>query len=122
VSESEFYSAGAPGGGAATANRYRYVYGAGQYDALGRLLGATYQGWTGSWSSTLAHNLTGITYDPSGNLTAMRRYRQDATLAARWTRQQAGAVRRRMRLRTAHNLKPSMSQFVGNISTRLTLP
>jgi hypothetical protein len=57
VSESEFYRAGAPGGGAATANRYRYVYGAGQYDALGRLLGATYQGWTGSWSSTLAHNL-----------------------------------------------------------------
>jgi RHS repeat-associated protein len=80
VSESEFYSAGAPGGGAATANRYRYVYGAGQYDALGRLLGATYQGWTGSWSSTLAHNLTGISYDPSGNITAMRRYREDGTL------------------------------------------
>jgi RHS repeat-associated protein len=80
VSESEFYNAGAPGGGAATANRYRYVYGAGQYDALGRLLGATYQGWTGSWSSTLAHNLTGITYDPSGNITAMRRYREDGTL------------------------------------------
>jgi len=56
------------------------VYGAGQYDALGRLLGATYQGWTGSWSSTLAHNLTGISYDPSGNITAMRRYREDGTL------------------------------------------
>ena len=83
VSESEFHNAGAPGGGAATANRYRYVYGAGQYDALGRLLGATYQGWTGSsWAgtSTDSHSLTGITYDPSGNITAMRRYREDGTL------------------------------------------
>jgi len=44
---------------------------------MGRFKGATYQGWTGSWTSTLPHNLTVITYDPSGNITAQRRYRED---------------------------------------------
>jgi YD repeat-containing protein len=77
VSEAEFYSAGTP----AANKRYRYLFGAGSYDALNRLKSADYSHWSGSaWTSTLAHDLAGITYDKSGNLTAMQRYRESGTL------------------------------------------
>lgn len=77
VSESEFYSGGSP----ASQKRYRFVYGTAAYDALNRLKSADYSGWTGSaWSTTLAYDLTNLTYDRSGNLVTGRRYRSAATL------------------------------------------
>lgn len=73
----EFYSKGSP----ATAKRYRYTFGATRYDALNRLKGADFSSWSGSaWTTTLAFDLAGITYDPAGNLTALQRYRETATL------------------------------------------
>jgi RHS repeat-associated protein len=76
ISESEFYSAGSP-----TQKRYRYTFGTASYDALNRLKSADFSPWSGSaWTSTLAHDLTNIAYDLSGNLTTLRRYRQSATL------------------------------------------
>jgi RHS repeat-associated protein len=75
VSEAEFYSAGSP----AVAKRYRYQFPT--YDALNRLNNADFSTWSGSsWTSTLAHDLAGISYDASGNLTALQRYRETATL------------------------------------------
>ena len=51
------------------------------YDALNRFKRADYLGWSGSaWTSTLAYDLAGITYDLNGNLTALQRYRDAATL------------------------------------------
>jgi RHS repeat-associated protein len=91
VSESEFYSAGSP----ATAKRYKYAYGTGSYDALNRLQGADFSSWNGSsWTSTLAHDLAGITYDLSGNLTALQRYRETATLLDNLTYTNAGTSNR----------------------------
>jgi RHS repeat-associated protein len=77
VSESEFYSAGSP----ATQKRYKYVFGLSAYDVIDRLKSADFSGWNGSsWTSTLAHDLANIAYDPSGNLTALQRYRETETL------------------------------------------
>lgn len=77
ISESEFYSAGSP----SAYKRYRYVFGAASYDALNRLTSADYSHWTGStWANTAAHDLTGITYDASGNLKTVQRYRENGTL------------------------------------------
>jgi RHS repeat-associated protein len=82
VSEAEFYQAGTP----ATAKRYRYVVSAANYDALNRLKGADFSPWSGTaWTSTLAYDLTNITYDGSGNLTGLRRYRSAATLVDQLT-------------------------------------
>ena len=82
VSEAEFYQAGTP----ATAKRYRYVVSAANYDALNRLKGADFSSWSGSaWTSTLAYDLTNLTYDRAGNLTALRRYRSAATLVDQLT-------------------------------------
>ncbi|HKR57146.1 MAG TPA: hypothetical protein VJS20_12670, partial [Gemmatimonadales bacterium] len=48
---------------------------------LNRLKGADYSSWSGSaWTTTLAFDLAGINYDPAGNLTALQRYRETATL------------------------------------------
>jgi len=76
VSESEFHSPGSP----APAKRYKYESGATAYDALNRLKSADFSSWNGSWTSTLAHDLAAITYDRSGNLTALQRYRETGSL------------------------------------------
>jgi RHS repeat-associated protein len=73
LQEAEFYSAGSP----APEKRYGYVFGAQSWDALNRLRSADYSGWTGAgWTTTAAHDLTGISYDAAGNLTALGRYQQ----------------------------------------------
>ena len=75
VSEAEFYNAGSP----AAAKRYRYQFPT--YDALNRLKNADFSSWNGSsWTSTLAYDLAGINYDAAGNLTALQRYRETASL------------------------------------------
>jgi hypothetical protein len=75
VSQAEFYNAGTP----ATQKRYRYAFP--NYDALNRLKSADFSSWSGSaWTSTLAYDLAGINYDVAGNLTALQRYRETATL------------------------------------------
>ncbi|MGH7427166.1 MAG: RHS repeat domain-containing protein, partial [Candidatus Methylomirabilaceae bacterium] len=77
VDTAEFYSAGSP----AAQKRYRYVFGTTSYDALNRLKSADFSSWSGSaWTSTLAYDLAGITYDAAGNLTGLQRYRETATL------------------------------------------
>lgn len=78
VSEADFYSKGTP----ASAKRYRYTFGSSSYDALNRLRIADYSYWNGSsWvNTTAAYDLTGITYDPSGNLKSLRRYGANGTL------------------------------------------
>ena len=77
VDTAEFYSAGSP----AAQKRYRYAFGLGAYDALNRLKSANFSSWSGStWTSTFAHDLAGINYDLAGNLTALQRYRETATL------------------------------------------
>jgi RHS repeat-associated protein len=83
VSETQFYNAGTPTGGGAT-KRYKYAFGTASYDALNRLKSADFSSWSGSaWTSTLAHDLTNITYDPSGNLRSLRRYPETGTLIDR---------------------------------------
>jgi hypothetical protein len=80
VLETQFYNAGTPTGAGAT-KRYKYAFGTASYDALNRLKSADFSSWSGSaWTSTLAHDLTNIAYDRSGNLTALRRYREADTL------------------------------------------
>jgi len=75
VSVAEFYSQGSP----AAQKRYRYAFPT--YDALNRLKAADFSSWSGSaWTSTLAYDLAGINYDAAGNLTALQRYRETATL------------------------------------------
>ncbi len=77
VDTAEFYSGGSP----AAQKRYRYAFGSGGYDALNRLKSADFSSWSGSaWTSTLAYDLAGINYDVAGNLTALQRYRETATL------------------------------------------
>lgn len=77
VSEAQFYNAGSP----AAAKRYKYAFATTSYDALNRLKSADFSSWSGSaWTSTLAHDLAGITYDLAGNLTALQRYRETGTL------------------------------------------
>jgi RHS repeat-associated protein len=77
VDTAEFYSAGSP----VAQKRYRYAFGASRYDALNRLMGADFSSWSGSaWTTTLAYDLAGITYDAAGNLMALQRYRETATL------------------------------------------
>jgi len=77
VSEAEFYSAGSP----ATNKRYKYVFGTSAYDALNRLKSADHSSWSGSaWTSTLAHDLASITYDASGNLKTLKRYKESGSL------------------------------------------
>jgi RHS repeat-associated protein len=72
VDTAEFYNRGL------TSNqRYRYVFGPAGYDALNRLVRADYWSWNGtSWVATDAFDLTGITYDLSGNLQTLRRKNQ----------------------------------------------
>ena len=77
VDTAEFYNGGSP----AAQKHYRYAFGAGAYDALNRLKSADYSSFSsGAWTSTLAYDLAGIAYDSVGNLKALRRYRQDASL------------------------------------------
>jgi len=77
VDTAEFYNAGSP----AAQKRYRYAFGPAAYDALNRLKSADFSSWSGSaWTSTLAYDLAGINYDAAGNITALRRYRETATL------------------------------------------
>lgn len=77
VSEASFYSPGSP----AAYKTYRYQFGVGSYDALNRLTSADYSHWTGtSWTNTAAHDLAGITYDASGNIKTLQRYRENGTL------------------------------------------
>ncbi|MGH2348749.1 MAG: hypothetical protein ACRDFT_04700, partial [bacterium] len=77
VAEAQFYSAGSP----AAQKRYRYGFGTASYDALNRLKSADFSSWSGSaWTTTLAYDLAGITYDAGGNLTGLQRYRETATL------------------------------------------
>jgi RHS repeat-associated protein len=76
VWESEFHSPGSP----APAKRYKYEFAAGAYDALNRLRSANFSSWNGSWTSTLAHDLEAITYDRSGNLFTLKRYRETGSL------------------------------------------
>jgi RHS repeat-associated protein len=75
IAESEFYTAGTP----AAEKRYKYTFA--NYDALNRLKSADFSAWNGSgWTAMLAYGLAGITYDGSGNLTALQRYRQNPSL------------------------------------------
>jgi RHS repeat-associated protein len=75
VLESEFRSSGS----SAPDKRYRYVFPT--YDALNRLNTANFSIFTASaWTATAAYDLTGISYDASGNITALKRYRQAATV------------------------------------------
>ncbi len=75
ISSADFYAAGTP----ASTKRYKYDFPT--YDALNRLKSADYSSWSGTaWTSTLAYDLAGITYDNSGNLTALQRYRETGTL------------------------------------------
>lgn len=77
VSRAQFYSAGSP----ATSKRYKYELGTTGYDALNRLKSADYSSWSGSaWTTTAAYDLSGITYDASGNLTALQRYKDTGAL------------------------------------------
>ena len=77
IAEAEFYNAGSP----AAAKRYKYTFAPASYDALNRLKSADFSSWSGSaWTSTLAHDLAGINYDLSGNLTSLQRYRETGTL------------------------------------------
>ncbi len=77
VDTAEFYNAGSP----AAQKRYRYAFGTAAYDALNRLKSADFSSWSGSaWTSTLAYDLANIGYDAAGNLTALQRYRETATL------------------------------------------
>jgi RHS repeat-associated protein len=76
VSESEFHSPGSP----APAKRYKYEFGATAYDALNRLKSADFSSWNGSWTSTLVHDLAAVTYDRSGNLLTLKRYRETESL------------------------------------------
>jgi RHS repeat-associated protein len=77
LQEQEFYSAGSP----AANKRYGYVFGATSWDALNRLRGADYSAWTGTgWNTTAAHDLSGITYDAAGNITALGRYQEAGLL------------------------------------------
>lgn len=79
VKEAEFHSPGSP----APAKRYRYVFGTGSYDALNRLTSADFSKYSGGWVSTLAHDLTNITYDKAGNIRSLRRNGQTETLVDR---------------------------------------
>jgi RHS repeat-associated protein len=73
LQETEFYSAGSP----AASKRYGYVFGTGSWDALNRMRSADFSPWAGTgWSTTAAHDLTGITYDAAGNITVLGRYNQ----------------------------------------------
>ncbi len=76
VAEAEFHSPGSP----AAAKRYKYAFSAAAYDALNRLTSADFSSWNGSWVPTLAHDLDGIAYDRSGNLLALKRYRETESL------------------------------------------
>jgi hypothetical protein len=76
VSTAEFYNGASP----ATNKRYRFVMASGDYDALNRLKKADYSHYTSAWQSTLAYDVTGISYDKGGNLTVLKRYSQGATL------------------------------------------
>lgn len=91
VSEAEFHSAGSP----AAQKRYKYAFGLPAYDALNRLKSADFSGWSGSsWTSTLAHDLANITYDASGNLSALRRYRETGSLVDNLTYTYPGSANR----------------------------
>jgi RHS repeat-associated protein len=77
IAESEFYNAHST----ATEKRYRYQFPTASYDPINRLLSADYSGRSGtSWTVTDAHDLRGITYDRSGNITALQRFRNANTL------------------------------------------
>jgi hypothetical protein len=52
----------------------------GDYDVLSRLKKADYSHYTSAWQSTLAYDVTGISYDKGGNLTALKRYGSNAML------------------------------------------
>jgi RHS repeat-associated protein len=72
VDTAEFSSAGSP----AQQQRYRYALGPSGYDALNRLRSADFSSWTGTqWTVTPTYDLSGITYDASGNLRSLRRNR-----------------------------------------------
>ncbi|MCC6931268.1 MAG: RHS repeat-associated core domain-containing protein, partial [Gemmatimonadaceae bacterium] len=89
ISSADVYAAGTP----ATNKRYKYDFPT--YDALNRLKSADYSSWNGTaWASTLAHDLAGITYDNSGNLTALQRYRETGTLIDNLTYTIAGTSNR----------------------------
>ena len=89
ISAADFYSAGSP----SATKRYKYDFPT--YDALNRLKSADYSSWSGSaWTSTLAYDLAGIGYDLSGNLTALQRYRETATLVDNLTYTIAGSSNR----------------------------
>ncbi len=75
ISTGDFYAAGTP------ASNKRYKYDFPTYDALNRLKSADYSTWNGTaWTSTLAYDLAGITYDASGNLTTLRRRNETGAL------------------------------------------
>ncbi len=89
ISSGDFYSAGSP----AATKRYKYDFPT--YDALNRLKSADHSSWNGAaWTSTLAYDLAGINYDKSGNLTALQRYRETATLVDNLTYTIAGSSNR----------------------------
>ncbi|MDQ3516879.1 MAG: DUF6443 domain-containing protein [Gemmatimonadota bacterium] len=87
--EAEFRSAGSP----AAQKRYKYVFQS--YDALNRIKSANFSSWSGTaWTTTLAHDLAGINYDRAGNLTALQRYRETATLVDNLTYTYPGSSNR----------------------------
>ncbi len=87
--ETEFRSAGSP----AAQKRYKYVFQS--YDALNRIKSANFSSWSGTaWTTTLAHDLAGINYDRAGNLTALQRYRETATLVDNLTYTYPGSSNR----------------------------
>jgi RHS repeat-associated protein len=62
---------------------------------LNRLKSADFSSWSGSaWTSTLAYDLATITYDLNGNLTALQRYKETATLVDNLTYTIAGTSNR----------------------------
>ncbi|MDR0786434.1 MAG: hypothetical protein LBG44_00970, partial [Gemmatimonadota bacterium] len=70
LAESEFYNGGVGG-----QKHYRYSFAVTNYDAQNRLKGADFSYWNGStWASTLAFDVTGVTYDAAGNLLSLKRY------------------------------------------------
>jgi hypothetical protein len=74
LSEAEFRNEGS-----SSANkRYKYAI---TLDVLNRLKTADYSYYgTSSWTTTAAFDVNNISYDQNGNLTALQRYRDTATL------------------------------------------
>jgi RHS repeat-associated protein len=74
VGDQDAYNAGTP----AAVKRFKYLP---QYDALNRMTSSDFFLSNGStWTTTLAYDLAGITYDASGNIKTLQRYRSDGTL------------------------------------------